>query len=114
MSAKARSASQLPARASARPRELAGRVLAPTKGAVIAEYHAKEKAEFASGPFVKRKAKFGFYNVSPLDMGLLIGDQDNIRANLESYVQGFDRDVRSIFEHFDFAATLGRLHKANC
>ena len=87
-------------------------VLAPTKGAVIAEYHAKEKAEIAYGPFVKRQAKVGFYNVSPLDMGLLIGDQDNIRANLESYTQGFDRDVRSIFEHFDFAATVERLHKA--
>lgn len=50
---------------------------------------------------VRRKSGLGFYNVSTLDMGKLIGDQDNIRANLESYIQGFDRDVRSIFAHFD-------------
>jgi type I restriction enzyme M protein len=45
-------------------------------------------------------------------MGKLMGDQDNIRANLDSYIQGFAPDVRSIFEHFDFAATVERLHKA--
>jgi type I restriction enzyme M protein len=28
-------------------------------------------------------------------------------------VQGFAPDVRAIFEHFDFAATVERLHKAN-
>jgi type I restriction enzyme M protein len=41
-----------------------------------------------------------------------MGDPDHIRANLESYIQGFAPDVRSIFEHFDFAATVERLHKA--
>ena len=45
-------------------------------------------------------------------MGKLIGDQDNIRANLASYVQGFAPDVRSNFDHFDVAATVERLHKA--
>ncbi|MBY0411494.1 MAG: type I restriction-modification system subunit M, partial [Burkholderiaceae bacterium] len=47
-----------------------------------------------------------------LDMSTLLGDQDNIRANLESYVQSFSPDVRSIFEHFNFAATVEQLHKA--
>ena len=45
-------------------------------------------------------------------MGKLMGDQDNVRANLDSYIQGFAPDVRSIFEHFDFAATVERLRKA--
>ena len=61
---------------------------------------------------MKRKSGLDFYNVSSLDMGKLMGDQDNIRANLDSYIQGFAPDVRSIFEHFDFAATVERLHKA--
>lgn len=87
-------------------------VLEPTKSAVVAEYHAKEEAKIAYEPFVRRKSGVSFYNVSPLDMGKLIGDQDNIRENLESYIQGFDRDVRSIFEHFDFMATVERLHRA--
>src|SRR5262245_16670567 len=87
-------------------------VLAPTKGAALKEYAAKQAAGIAPEPFVKRKTGLDFYNVSSLDMGKLMGDQDNIRANLESYIQGFAQDVRSIFEHFDFAATVERLHKA--
>ena len=87
-------------------------VLEKTKKAVLAEYTSKQAAGIAFEPFVKRKAGLDFYNISSLDMGLLIGDQDNIRANLDSYVQGFAPDVRAIFEHFDFAATVERLHKA--
>ncbi len=87
-------------------------VLAPTKAAVLKEHAAKLAADIAFEPFVKRKAGLDFYNVSSLDLGLVMGDQDNIRANLDSYIQGFAPDVRSIFEHFDFAATLERLHKA--
>jgi type I restriction enzyme M protein len=87
-------------------------VLAPTKDAALKEYADKLQAGIAFEPFVKRKTGLDFYNVSSLDMGKLMGDQDNIRANLDSYIQGFAPDVRSIFEHFDFAATVERLHKA--
>jgi type I restriction enzyme M protein len=87
-------------------------VLEPTKAAALAEVAAKRQAGIAFEPFVKRKTGLDFYNVSSLDMTKLMGDQDNIRANLDSYIQGFAPDVRSIFEHFDFAATVERLHKA--
>ena len=87
-------------------------VLAPTKQAVLQEHADRQAAGIAFEPFVKRKAGLDFYNVSPLDMGTLMGDQDNIRANLDSYIQGFAPDVRAIFEHFDFAATVERLHRA--
>ena len=87
-------------------------VLAPTKAEVLKEYAAKQAAGIAFEPFVKRKTGLDFYNVSSLDLGLVMGDQDNVRANLDSYIQGFAPDVRSIFEHFDFAATVERLHKA--
>jgi type I restriction enzyme M protein len=87
-------------------------VLEATKPAVLAEYTAKQAEGIAYEPFVRRKAGVEFYNVSPMDMAALMGDQDNIRQNLESYVQGFAPDVRSIFEHFDFSVTIERLHKA--
>ena len=87
-------------------------VLAPTKDAALKEHAAKQAAGIAFEPFVKRKTGLDFYNVSTLDMSKLMGDQDNIRANLDSYIQGFAPDVRSIFEHFDFAVTVERLHKA--
>lgn len=87
-------------------------VLAPTKEAALKEHAARQAAGIAFEPFVKRKTGLDFYNVSSLDMSKLMGDQDNIRANLDSYIQGFAPDVRSIFEHFDFAVTVERLHKA--
>ena len=87
-------------------------VLEKTKPAVLAEFASKQAAGIAYQPFVRRKAGYDFFNISPLDLGLVIGDQDNIRANLDSYIQGFAPDVRAIFEHFDFAATVERLHKA--
>ncbi len=87
-------------------------VLAPTKEAALKELADKQKAGIAYEPFVKRKTGLDFYNVSSLDVGKLMGDQDNIRANLESYIQGFAPEVRSIFEHFDFSGTVERLHKA--
>ncbi len=87
-------------------------VLAPTKSAVLKEHAAKQSAGISFEPFVKRVAGLDFYNVSSLDMGKLMGDQDNIRANLDRYIQGFAPDVRSIFEHFDFSAVVERLHKS--
>ncbi|NKM55855.1 N-6 DNA methylase [Rhizobium anhuiense] len=87
-------------------------VLEPTKEAVVAEHAAKTAAGINPEPFVLRKAGQTFYNVSKLDMRLLMGDQDNIAANLYAYIQGFSADVRDIFERFEFAAQIDRLAKA--
>jgi len=88
-------------------------VLAPTKEAVLREFREKSALDLAYEPFVLRKAGQNFFNVSPLDLPRLMGDQDNLRANLHSYIQAFSPDVRDIFERFDFAAQVERLHKAN-
>ncbi|MCO5961795.1 type I restriction-modification system subunit M [Sinorhizobium meliloti] len=87
-------------------------VLGSTKEAVLAEHAAKTAAGINPEPFVLRKAGQTFYNVSKLDMRLLMGDQDNIAANLYAYIQGFSEDVRDIFERFEFAAQIDRLAKA--
>src|SRR4029079_2879194 len=59
-------------------------VLEKTKAAVLAEYASKQAAGIAYEPFVRRVTGYEFFNVSSLDMGKLVGDQDNIRANLDS------------------------------
>ncbi|QND25800.1 SAM-dependent DNA methyltransferase [Sinorhizobium meliloti] len=87
-------------------------VLEPTKEAVLAEHAAKTAAGINPEPFVLRKAGQAFYNVSKLDMRLLMGDQDNIAANLDTYIRGFSVDVRDIFERFEFSAQIDRLAKA--
>jgi type I restriction enzyme M protein len=60
-------------------------VLASTKAEALKEHAAKQAAGIAFEPLVKRKTGLDFYTVSSLDMGKLMGDQDNIRANLDSY-----------------------------
>jgi type I restriction enzyme M protein len=87
-------------------------VLEPTKEAVLAVYAAKKAEKVNPEPFLLRKAKQTFYNISKLDMRRLMGDQDNIGANLHKYIQGFAPDVRDIFERFEFAAQIDRLSKA--
>lgn len=87
-------------------------VLAPTKAAVLAEKAAKEGMGLNPEPFMLRAAKQGFINTSPYDFPKLMGDQDNIRPNLEGYVQSYSPVVRDIFERFRFAETLDRLARA--
>lgn len=87
-------------------------VLESTKAAVLAEQADKLKADINPEPFLLRKAGQSFYNISPLDMKKLMGDQDHIRENLFAYIQGFSDAVRDIFERFDFYTQVERLAKA--
>ena len=86
-------------------------VLEPTKAAVLNELEAKTALGLNPAPFLLRAAKQGFYNTDPLDLSKLMGDQDNIRANLVRYVEGFSPAVRDIFEQFEFHAQIDRLAK---
>ncbi|SDG56002.1 type I restriction-modification system subunit M [Propionivibrio dicarboxylicus] len=87
-------------------------VLESTKAAVLAELKAKTAAGLNPDPFLLRKAGQGFYNTSPLDLGKLLGDQDNIRENLYAYIQGFSPAALDIFERFEFFTQVERLAKA--
>ena len=87
-------------------------VLESTKETVLAEYSNKQSAGVNPEPFLLRKAGQSFYNISPLDMKKLMGDQDHIKENLFAYIQGFSVEVRDIFEHFDFYTQVERLAKA--
>ena len=87
-------------------------VLESTKDVVLAEYAAKQKAEINPEPFLLRKAGQSFYNISPLDMKMLMGDQDHIKENLFSYIQGFSPAIRDIFERFDFYTQIDKLAKS--
>lgn len=88
-------------------------VLDATKEDVLKELAKRKAAGVNPEPFLLRKADQKFYNTSPLDMKKLAGDQDNIKANLLAYVQGFSASVQDIFECFDFAVQIERLEKAN-
>lgn len=87
-------------------------VLESTKEAVLAENIEKLSAGINPEPFILRKAQQSFYNTSSLDMKKLMGDPDNIGANLFSYIQGFAPSVRDVFDHFEFNTQVERLSKA--
>ena len=86
-------------------------ILAPTKEKVLAERAAREASGINPDAFMRRASGMKFYNASPLDMGRLIGDQDNIAPNLGTYIDGFSPEVRDIFERFGFATEVDRLAK---
>ncbi len=79
-------------------------VLTPTKAAVLAEHQAKTRMPCEA--FVLRQSCQTFYNVAPLDLPALMGDQGNLRASLHNDVQAFAEDVGDIFERLDFASTV--------
>ncbi len=87
-------------------------VLEPTKEVVLAEYAEKQKIGVNPEPFLLRKSGQTFFNTSPLDMKKLMGDQDNIAANLYSYIQSFSPAVRDIFDRFEFQVQIDKLAKA--
>jgi type I restriction enzyme M protein len=88
-------------------------VLEPTKAAVLAEHEAMKASGLPMEHFLLEKAEESFFNSSPMDMGKLLGDPSNLRANILSYVGGFSENVRDIFEKFDFDAQIQKLESAN-
>ncbi|SDG67100.1 type I restriction-modification system subunit M [Roseospirillum parvum] len=87
-------------------------VLQPTKQTVLEEFKAKETMGINPAPFLLRASGQAFFNTSSLDMKTLMGDPDNIRENLYSYLNGFSAAVRDIFESFEFHTQIERLTKA--
>ncbi|MDP2347859.1 MAG: class I SAM-dependent DNA methyltransferase [Gammaproteobacteria bacterium] len=90
-------------------------VLEPTKAKVLAEY---EKVKVMNLPeeaqekmMLRATNGLQFFNTSKMDLSKL--GEAGIKANLESYIQGFSRDAREIFEHFKFNEFLGLLNDAN-
>ncbi len=87
-------------------------VLDDTKVGVLAELEKRTKAGLNPESFLLRKSGQHFFNTSPLDMKLLVGDQDNIKENLFAYMQAFSPAVRDIFASFDFHTQIDRLAKS--
>ena len=90
-------------------------VLAPTKSGVLAEYE-RSRGKFEGRALEARlnsAARQRFHNHSPLDFEKLKGDPDNIAHNLVSYIQGFSKNVRDIFEYFEFETEIEKMQESN-
>ncbi len=90
-------------------------VLEDTKTAVLTEYDKVKKMNLPEEAQEKLlfRATDGllFYNISKMDLSKL--GESGLKDNLESYIQGFSRDAREIFEHFKFAEFIAQLNDAN-
>ncbi len=90
-------------------------VLEDSKEAVLAEYIKAQKMglseEAQEKPLLRATKGLSFFNISKMDLSKL-GESD-IKKNLESYIQGFSKDAREIFEYFNFAGFIGQLNDAN-
>jgi len=93
-------------------------VLEESKESVLAEFEKVQKMnlpEEAQEKFLLRAtqtpanpAGLSFFNTSKMDLSKL--GAAGIKDNLESYIQGFSKDAREIFEHFKFAEFIGQLN----
>jgi type I restriction enzyme M protein len=90
-------------------------VLAPTKQQVLAEYerHKGELEDEALDSVLNSVAGQRFHNRSRRDFEMLKRDPANIGRNLAGYIQGFSRNVRDIFDCFDFYVEIERMREAN-
>lgn len=81
-------------------------VLEDSKEAILTEYdsiQAMGLPEEAQEKLLLRATNgLTFFNVSKMDLSKL--GESGIKANLESYIQGFSKDAREIFEYFNFAS----------
>ncbi len=88
-------------------------VLEPTREAVLAENEARKSLGVPMEPLLVRKSGHSFYNTSKFTLSKLIGDANNIKANLESYINDFSTNAREIFEKYDFFTQIEKLDEAN-
>src|SRR3954463_15247368 len=91
-------------------------VLAHTKARVLAEYQKRKGGKLSDDAldrFLNKAAGERFHNHSPLNFEKLKGDPDNIEKHLVSYIKGFSKNVRDIFDFFEFEAEIERMREAN-
>src|SRR6185369_10090748 len=86
-------------------------VLASTKRKVLTDY-VRTKDKFRAEALDARMNKAAgqrFHNHSPLDFERLKGDPDHIAQHLVSYIKGFSKSVRDIFEFFEFENEIEKM-----
>lgn len=92
-------------------------VLANTKSAVLERLEKMSDANRQSPEYLEsvlcRVAGQRFYNTSKLDFQKLKADPNQIAVNLENYIDSFSKNVRDIFEYFEFRKEINVLDEAN-
>lgn len=90
-------------------------VLNQTKDEVVNKYEQlKNKLDGeALDAMLNKVSGQKFHNHSPFTFEKLKGAPDTIAQDLSSYIQGFSKNVRDIFEYFEFDKEIGIMNEAN-
>lgn len=80
-------------------------VLEPTREAV----HTAFISGATDGASLTSAAGYYFYNTSLFDFPLLCSDPANLQVNMQSYLDGWSSNVRSLLSPFDFEHTIEQL-----
>jgi type I restriction enzyme M protein len=89
--------------------------LAPTKEKVLKEYERRKGGKLndeAIEKYLNKIAGQRFHNRSPLTFEKLKGDPDHIEKHFVSYIKGFSKEVRIIFEYFEFENEIEKMREA--
>lgn len=70
-------------------------------------------AENKLDPVLRKAAGHNFYNTSKHTLHSLLDDAKNISINFTNYMNGFNDEVRKIFENFQFDKVVARLNRNN-
>lgn len=89
-------------------------LLAPTKALVLAEHpKIKTKPETVVRSLLEKITARPFYNLSRMDMPKLLDDPNQLAPNLNSYINGFSKNVREIMDRFAFDQQIARMAEKN-
>jgi len=88
-------------------------VLEATRDEVLQEYDARKNLGIPLQQFLVRKSGQSFYNTSKFTLSKLMADANNIKENLDSYVNDFSENAREIFEKYDFSNQIDKLNENN-
>jgi type I restriction enzyme M protein len=90
-------------------------VLAPNKTDVLAVVRDAETQGIPVRPALLRARaahQYSFFNTSRFDLKAVLGDPENITANLLDYVSGFSENVRDIFDKYKIVDRFHELDDA--
>ena len=85
--------------------------LADTKKDVLEKYNSDKNCPTK---VLERLSGYQFYNTSKFDLKELRNDQNNIKANLKNYIDGFSDNIKEIFENLEFQKQIDKMSKENC
>jgi type I restriction enzyme M protein len=85
-------------------------MLAPTKEQVLKEHAAiKAKPENVVRSLLEKITGRPFYNLSKVDLPKLLDDPNQLAPNLNSYTNGFSKNVREIMERLAFDQQIANI-----